>query len=59
MVKCTYCRKDMEPGTGTLYASSRGDVMYFCSRKCEQNSLKLKRAPRKVKWISKKQEGKK
>ncbi len=28
----------------------KGHAHYFCSKKCEINSLKLGRKPRKVKW---------
>jgi large subunit ribosomal protein L24e len=33
-----------------MYVRRDGKVLYFCSRKCEKNMLKLRRNPRKLKW---------
>jgi large subunit ribosomal protein L24e len=52
MVKCTYCGKNIEAGTGMMLVAKDGKVVNFCSKKCEKNR-KLKRIPRKLKWISK------
>ena len=57
--RCSFCREDIEPGTGKMFVKKDGNVLQFCSRKCEKNMLKLKRAPRKVNWIRKKQKTKK
>ena len=57
--RCTLCREDIEPGTGKMFVKKDGNVLQFCSRKCEKNMLKLKRSPRKVGWIRKKQKSKK
>ena len=54
MVRCSFCKEEIKPGTGTIYSTIRGDVYQFCSKKCERNQLKLKRAPRKTKWVAKK-----
>ena len=53
-MKCSFCNKEIEPGTGKLYSLKDGTRYYFCSGKCERNQLKLKRKPRKVGWITKK-----
>ncbi|MBR9707118.1 MAG: 50S ribosomal protein L24e [Candidatus Diapherotrites archaeon] len=55
MVKCSFCKSDLEKGTGLAVVSAIGKVQYFCSSKCERNALKLKRNPRKVKWVRKAQ----
>lgn len=49
---CTFCGKDIEPGTGMLYIRKDGATLNFCSKKCRVNMLKLKRIPRKVKWTA-------
>lgn len=49
-MKCSFCGKNIERGTGKMYVKSSGKLLYFCSTKCEKNLLKLKRKPRKVKW---------
>ncbi|MBU2560602.1 50S ribosomal protein L24e [archaeon] len=53
--RCSFCREDIEPGTGKMFVKKDGSVLQFCSRKCEKNMLELKRSPRKVNWIRKKQ----
>ncbi len=55
MVKCSFCNKELPKGTGTMYVKVSGQIMYFCSSKCEKNLLKLGRIPREQKWISKKE----
>ncbi len=40
----------MSDGTGKLFAKTDGTILYFCSRKCEKNMLKLKRKARDFKW---------
>jgi large subunit ribosomal protein L24e len=58
--RCSFCRKDIELGTGKMFVKKDGTVLHFCSSKCEKNRLKLKRVPRKVTWIKKKRkQGKK
>ena len=57
--RCSFCREDIEPGTGKMFVKKDGNVLQFCSRKCEKNMLELKRSPRKVNWIRKKQKTKK
>ena len=57
--RCSFCREDIEPGTGKMFVKKDGNVLQFCSRKCEKNMLELKRSPRKVGWIRKKQKTKK
>lgn len=52
-IQCTFCGNDIEPGTGKMFVKKDGTVLYFCSSKCEKNSLKLKRLPRKVRWVKK------
>ena len=51
MVTCSFCGKEIEKGTGKVVVSPKGKTYHFCSSKCEKNMLKLKRTPRKVKWV--------
>ncbi len=53
MVKCSFCGKTIENGTGIMYVKANGQVYWFCSTKCEKNMLKLKRDPRDIKWTEK------
>lgn len=50
MAKCSFCGEQVGKGTGTLYITTKGKTMLFCSSKCERNLIKLKRKPRKTKW---------
>ena len=62
MVKCSFCKINIEPGTGKIYVTKEGKIFHFCAMKCEKNQLKLKRNPRFLKWanpIEKKEEKKK
>ncbi|HDM23295.1 MAG: 50S ribosomal protein L24e [Methanomicrobia archaeon] len=47
---CSFCGKEIEPGTGVMYVRKDGTVFTFCSSKCERNMIKLKRKSRKVEW---------
>ncbi len=42
----------MPKGTGKMFVKVSGQIMYFCSNKCEKNLLKLERIPREHKWTS-------
>ncbi len=52
-MKCSFCKREIEPGTGKMFVRNDGKVLYFCSSKCEKNMLELGRNPRKVKWVRK------
>ena len=51
--KCAFCGKEIEPGYGWMYVKSDGTILYYCSSKCAKNHLKLRRNPKRVKWIRK------
>ncbi|MGB9703376.1 MAG: 50S ribosomal protein L24e [Candidatus Micrarchaeia archaeon] len=53
-MKCSFCGKEIEMGEGLIYVTSDGSLKYFCSSKCYKNSIKLRRNPKKLKWIQKK-----
>ncbi len=52
--KCNFCSEKIYPGTGKMMVKKDGSIMYFCSSKCEKNTVKLNRSPRKVKWVTSK-----
>ena len=49
---CSFCGKEIEPGTGRMYVKRDGSVLYFCSSKCYKNMMELKRVPRRVTWTA-------
>ena len=51
-IVCHFCGKPIEPGTGLMFVRNDNQRFYFCSRKCEQNQIKLKRRSRKIKWTA-------
>ena len=55
-MKCSFCKQEIEKGTGKMFVKTDAKIFYFCSRRCEKNLLKLKRDPTKVKWVKKKLE---
>ncbi len=51
MVKCSFCNNELPKGTGKMYVKVSGQILYFCSSKCENNTIKLGRIPRDHKWV--------
>ena len=51
-MKCNFCGKDIEKGTGKMYVFTDGKVFWFCGSKCENNKINLGRKERKVKWTA-------
>ena len=49
MAKCSFCGEAMERGTGKMDVK----ILYFCSTKCEKNTLKLGRKFLETRWSSK------
>jgi large subunit ribosomal protein L24e len=52
MVKCDFCKENIEPGTGKMLVMKDGKLIYFCSMKCEKNMFKLGRKPRTTRWTA-------
>jgi large subunit ribosomal protein L24e len=48
MENCSFCGQAITPGTGKMYIKKDARILYFCSRRCEKNLLKLGRNPRHV-----------
>ena len=49
---CTFCGKEIEPGTGRMYVKKDGVTYQFCASKCFKNMIELKRIPRRTEWTS-------
>ena len=50
MVKCSFCRKTIETGTGIMFVKNDGRIFNFCAAKCEKHLIVLKHKPRETKW---------
>ncbi len=50
--KCSFCGREIEPGTGMMYVKKDGTILYFCSSKCRKNMLKTRRDPKKIRWTN-------
>lgn len=48
-MKCSFCNKIMPKGTGKMFVKRSGEILIFCSSKC-QKSYKMKRNAKKLKW---------
>ncbi|MBS3149805.1 50S ribosomal protein L24e [Candidatus Woesearchaeota archaeon] len=53
MANCEFCGRNIEKGTGKIFVYKTGKMVNFCSSKCEKNTLKLHRNPKKFKWTLK------
>lgn len=54
---CDYCGRPIEPGTGVMFVTRRGQILWFCSSKCYKNFMKLRRRPDRQAWIKKMRKG--
>ena len=50
MARCSFCRNNIEQGTGKIFAKNDGKIYPLCSSKCEKNLFKFKRKPRLTAW---------
>jgi large subunit ribosomal protein L24e len=50
---CSFCGREVQPATGTMFVKNDGTLNWFCSSKCRKSALKLGRDPRKLKWTAK------
>lgn len=46
MATCIFCGNSITVGTGKMYVQKDSKILWFCSRRCEKNLLKLNRTPR-------------
>jgi large subunit ribosomal protein L24e len=48
-MKCSFCNKTIQRGTGKMFVKNTGEILYFCSSKCEKN-YQMGRESKKLKW---------
>jgi len=48
-MKCSFCGKDLRPGSGKMFVKNDGTIFYFDNSKCEKNYFMGKEA-KKRKW---------
>jgi len=53
-MKCSFCNAEIAPGTGKIFVKTTGEILYFCSKKCERYYF-MKRKREKLKWVKKNQ----
>jgi large subunit ribosomal protein L24e len=47
---CSFCGNEIEPGTGKMYVKKDGTIYSFCTHKCYENMIQLRRVPRRTLW---------
>jgi len=47
---CSFCGKEIEPGTGKMFVKKDGTMFLFCSNKCSKNLVEMERVPRRTTW---------
>ncbi len=52
MPECSFCKKSYELPRGLTFVLGNGEVLYFCSSKCQKNN-KLGRVGKKMNWVKK------
>lgn len=50
-MKCSFCNVELPKGTEFIFAKKDGTVYPFCSSKCRNNQLRLKRVGKKSPWV--------
>ncbi|MGC8699742.1 MAG: 50S ribosomal protein L24e, partial [Candidatus Micrarchaeia archaeon] len=38
-MKCSYCSREIEKGTGIMYVKKNGTIRYYCSNRCMKFDL--------------------
>lgn len=46
-MKCSFCGDKLKPGGGKMLVRRSGEILYFCSKKCEVNYF---RGSKRRKW---------
>ena len=44
-MKCAYCSKEIEPGTGIMFVRKNGTIKYYCSNRCYKLAVIYGRRP--------------
>jgi len=48
--QCSFCAREIEPGTGMMFVKRDGTVFHFCSSSCRKQQLYLGRVGHRFKW---------
>lgn len=51
-MNCSFCKREIEAGTGSMLALRDGKILRFCSNKCRKNH-RLGRSAESLKWVVK------
>lgn len=48
--QCSFCAREIEPGTGMMFVKRDGTVFHFCTSSCRKQQLNLHRVGHRFKW---------
>jgi large subunit ribosomal protein L24e len=48
--QCSFCAREIEPGTGMMFVKRDGTVFNFCTSSCRKQQLHLGRVGHRFKW---------
>lgn len=48
--QCSFCAREIEPGTGMMFVKRDGTVFNFCTSSCRKQQLDLGRVGHRFKW---------
>jgi len=48
--QCSFCAREIEPGTGMMFVKRDGTVFHFCTASCRKQQLHLHRVGHHFKW---------
>ena len=48
--QCSFCAREIEPGTGMMFVKRDGTVYHFCTSSCRKQQLHLHRVGHRFKW---------
>jgi len=48
--QCSFCAREIEPGTGSMFVKRDGTVFHFCTSSCRKQQLHLGRVGHRFKW---------
>ena len=51
-MNCSFCSKEIKPGTGLMFVKKDAKILHFCASKCRRNMLDLGRKPRDIGWTA-------
>lgn len=51
---CSFCGRPIEPGTGIMFVTNKGEIFWFCGSKCRR-SFSMGRRASKLAWVTKAQ----